>query len=75
MRIVGRDRARLGRLRRDYARPPFALERLEQLAHDQLIYRFPKHQPDGRTELRLTPVELIDRLATLIPPPRMHRHR
>ena len=30
--------------------------------------------PDGRTELRLTPLELIDRLATLIPPPRLHRH-
>src|SRR5450432_596281 len=40
----------------------------EQLAHDQLVYRFPKPQPDGRTELRLTPVELIERLAALIPP-------
>jgi hypothetical protein len=45
-----------------------------QLAHDQLVYRFPNPQPDGRTELRLTPVELIDRLAALIPP-RLHRHR
>jgi hypothetical protein len=52
-----------------------ALERPEQLAHDQLVYRFPKPQPDGRTEQRLTPVELIDRLAALIPPPRLHRHR
>ena len=57
------------------ARPPFALERLEQLAHDQVIYRFPRPQPDGRTELRLTPLELIERLAALIPPPRIHRHR
>ena len=57
------------------ARPPFALERLEQLAHDHLVYRHPKPQPDGRTELRLTPLELIERLAALIPPPRLHRHR
>jgi hypothetical protein len=28
-----------------------------------------------RTQLRLTPLELIDRLAALIPPPRIHRHR
>jgi hypothetical protein len=35
----------------------------------------PKPQPDGRTELRLTPLELIERLAALIPPPRIHRHR
>jgi hypothetical protein len=25
--------------------------------------------------LRLTPLELIERLAALIPPPRLHRHR
>ena len=57
------------------ARPPFALERLELLGDDQLIYRFLKPQPDGRTELHLTPLELIARLAALIPPPRRHRHR
>jgi len=57
------------------ARPPFALERLEQLGHAQLVYRFPKPQPDGRTELHLSPLELIERLAALIPPPRLHRHR
>ena len=69
------DRAGLERLLRYCARPPFALERLEQLADDQLVYRFPRPQPDGRTELRLTPLELIERLAALIPPPRLHRHR
>ena len=49
------------------ARPPFALERLEQLAHDHLVYRHPKPQSDGRTELRLTPLELIEPLAALVP--------
>jgi hypothetical protein len=57
------------------ARPPFALERLEQLTDDQLLSRFPKSQPDGRTELGLTPLELLERLAALIPPPHLHRHR
>ena len=75
VRIEGQDRAGLERLLRYCARPPFALERLERLAHDQLVYRFPRPQPDGRTELRLTPLELIERLAALIPRPRLHRHR
>jgi hypothetical protein len=55
--------------------PPFALQRLGQVGDDQLVYRFAKPLPDGRTELRLTPLELIERLAALIPPPRLHRHR
>ena len=75
VRIEGADRAGLERLLRYCARPPFALERLEQLGHDQLVYRLPKPQPDGRTELRLSPLELLERLAALIPPPRLHRHR
>jgi hypothetical protein len=35
----------------------------------------PKPAPAGKTQLRLTPLELLDRLAALIPPPRVHRHR
>jgi hypothetical protein len=42
VRIEGADRAGLERLLRFCARPPFALERLEQVGHDQLVYRFPK---------------------------------
>jgi hypothetical protein len=30
---------------------------------------------DGRTAIRLNPLELLERLARLIPPPRVHRHR
>ncbi len=36
---------------------------------------FPILKPDGTTELSLTPLELIDRIAALVPPPRVHRHR
>ena len=66
VRIEGPDRAGLERLLRYCARPPFALERLEQLPEGQIVYRFPRPQPDGGTELRLTPLELIERLAALI---------
>jgi len=55
------------------ARPPFALERLEQVHDDQIIYRLPRPQHDGATQLRLASLEFIDRLAALIPSPRIHR--
>jgi hypothetical protein len=61
------------RLLRYCARPPFALERLELLDADHVVYRLPKPQGDGTAAL--TPLELIDHLAALIPPPRRHRHR
>jgi hypothetical protein len=73
--IAGDDRAGLERLLRYCARPPFALERIEQVNEDRIVYRLPEPQRDGRTALSLTPLELIDHLAALIPPPRLHRHR
>ncbi|MEE2845121.1 MAG: transposase [Gemmatimonadota bacterium] len=65
------------------ARPPFALERLYApggivsltAPERRLVYRLPKPAPDGRTELVLSPLQLLERLARLIPPPRVHRHR
>jgi hypothetical protein len=81
--IEANDRAALERLLRYCARPAFASERLEVLTgqgddteqHDERIrYTFPKPMPDGQTCLTLTPLELLDRLAALIPPPRRHRH-
>ena len=69
--------AGLERLLRYCARPPFALERLAPIPgrEEAFVYRLPKALPDGKTQLRLTPLELLDRLAVLIPPPRVHRHR
>ncbi len=75
VRIEADDRAGLERLLRCCARPPFALERLAAIDAQRLIYRLPKPGPDGRTELILSPLELIQRLAALIPPPGAHRHR
>ncbi len=75
VRSQGHDRAGLERLLRYCARPPFALERLESLDEQRLLYRLPKPRPDGCTALTLAPLEFIQRLAALIPPPRSHRHR
>ena len=73
--ISGTDRAGLERLLRYCARPPFALEHLHTLDAEHLLYHNPKPRSDSPRDLVLTPLELIDKLATLIPPPRAHRHR
>lgn len=57
------------------ARPAFAQERLRQIAAEHLVYESPKPGPGGRVSQILTPLELLDSLAALIPPPRRHRHR
>jgi hypothetical protein len=75
VRSEGHDRAGRERRLRYCARPPFALERRKALDEQRLLYRPPKPRPDGRTALNLTPLELIQRLAALIPPPRAHCHR
>jgi hypothetical protein len=83
VRVEGDDRAGLGRLVRYCARGPLALERLHALGGQEalvspdarLIYRLPEPDLQGRTALLLSPLELLERLARLIPPPRIHRHR
>ena len=76
------DRAALERLLRYCARPPFAMDRLRKEGA-ALVYRCAKqHSEPGSDkrgtkadELHLTPLELIARIAALVPPPRTHRHR
>ena len=54
----------------------FASEKLTWLREgDQLSYRLPKPLPNGGQVLHLTPLELLEKLSKLIPPPRQHRHR
>ena len=69
------DRHGLERLVRYCARPPLSQERLGRLNDDTLVYSLRKPTLDGRTELILTPLELLDRLAHLVTPPRIHKHR
>jgi hypothetical protein len=75
VRIEANDRQGLERLLRYCARPAFAQERLRQIDAEPLVYESPKPGPGGRVSQILTPLELMDRLAALIPPPRRHRHR
>ena len=73
--IPGWDRQGLERLVRYCARPPLSQERLGRLNAETLVYSLRKPTLDGRTELVLTPLELLDRLSKLITPPRIHKHR
>ncbi len=77
VRIGATDRDGLERLIRYCARPPFALDRLHLVdgRSDQILYILPKPDPAGRTALRLSALEFLDRLAKILPPPRIHRHR
>jgi hypothetical protein len=80
VRIAGHDRAGLERLLRDGARPPFALERIEQVNDERVVYRLPKPRRDGRSARSFTPLEFIDHLVAQLenrlaavapaPPPR-----
>jgi hypothetical protein len=69
------DRRGLERLCRYGLRSSFALSRLSVKDDGTLRYRLKRPWPDGRTELRLEPLELMRRLALLIPPPRAHTVR
>ena len=75
VRIEKHDRNGLERLLRYCARPAFALERLREIDPEHLVYESIKPGPGGSVSLLLTPLELLDRRAALIPPPRQHRHR
>ena len=82
VRIEAHDRVALERLLRYCARPPFSMERLRKQGA-ALVYRCAKQRSEPTSdkrgakadELTLTPLELIDRIAALVPPPRTHRHR
>src|SRR5215813_7257667 len=49
-----------------------SLERLAQDANGELVYTFTHPWSDGTTGIRLSPLELLEKLAALVPLPRMH---
>jgi hypothetical protein len=71
VRIEAADRAGRERLLRYCARPAFALHRLHELDPQRLLYEVTKPGLGGNGPLLLTPLQLLDRLAALVPPPRI----
>jgi len=49
--------------------------RLRELDPERLLYEGAKPAPGRISPLLFTPVQLLDRLAAMVPPPRIHRHR
>jgi hypothetical protein len=71
--VPAHDRRRMERLCRYVARPPLATERLRELTDGRLLYELKSRWRDGTTHLVFDALELIGRLAALIPPPRRHQ--
>jgi hypothetical protein len=73
--VPAHDRDRLERLCRYTGRPPLATGRLSALPDGRLAYQLKRRWRDGTTHMLFEPLELIARLAPLVPPPRFHRLR
>jgi hypothetical protein len=69
------QRAKLERLCRYVSRPPVATERLALTSSGQVRYQLKSAYRDGTTHIVMEPLDLVARLAALVPPPRMHLAR
>ncbi len=70
--VPAHDRDRLEHLCRYIARPPFAAGRLTWSRKGRLLYELRKPWRDGTTHIVFEPLVFLERLAALVPPPRMH---
>src|SRR5271167_1297582 len=73
--IASHQREKLERLCRYVSRPPVASERLALTASGQVRYTLKTPYRDGTTHIVLEPLDLMARLAALVPKPRMHLTR
>lgn len=73
--IAGNDRKKLEQLIRYMARGPIASERLTEAFPGNLLYKMKSPWRDGTTHVSFSPLDFIDRLVSLIPPPRMNMVR
>ncbi|HLM48233.1 MAG TPA: transposase [Myxococcaceae bacterium] len=73
--LHGNDRQGLERLCRYGVRGALALERLSRMEDGRIAYRMKRPLPDGTTYLLFTGLELLRRVASLVPPPRANLTR
>jgi hypothetical protein len=69
------DRAALERVVRYLLRPPLSLKRLSLRDDGAVVYRLQRPDRRGRTALVMTPLELLARLAAILPAPRLALRR
>jgi putative transposase/transposase-like zinc-binding protein len=70
--IPAHRRDQLEQLIRYTARGAVSLERLQEDANGDLVYTFTHPWSDGTTGIRLSPLELLEKLAALVPLPHVH---
>jgi putative transposase/transposase-like zinc-binding protein len=70
--IPAHRRDQLERLIRYTGRGAVSLERLQEDANGDLVYTFTHPWSDGTTGITLSPLELLEKLAALVPLPRVH---
>ena len=56
-------------------RPPIAIDRLKLLSDGRLLYKLKKCWRDGTSHIIFQPLELMERLAALVPAPRFNTIR
>ena len=69
--MAAHRRSALERLARYVLRGPLAKERIERRGN-KVALGFKRPWSDGTTEILLTPMEFTEKLAALVPPPRMN---
>jgi len=70
--VEAEDRRKLEHLIRYVARPSIALERLNWTNDGNLIYKLKRTYTDGTTHVLFSPMELLEKLVSLIPRPNVH---
>ena len=66
------DRQALEQLCRYFTRPALANERVQANAAEQVVLKLKTPWRDGTTHLVMSPLEFMQRLAALVPRPRLH---
>ena len=69
------NKARLEQLVRYTARPAVSEERLSQANNGDIHYRLKTPWRDGTTGVVFSPLEFLEKLSALVPPPRIHLTR
>ena len=72
VRCGGDDRQALKQLCRYITRPALANERVQTNAAGQVVLKLKTPWRDGTTQLVVSPLEFMQRLAALVPRPRLH---
>ena len=72
MRCGADDRQALEQLRRYIPRPALTNERVQTNAAGQVVLKLKTPWRDGTTHLVMSPLEFMQRLAALVPRPRLH---